>query len=134
MIITLLIWNQGKLKTFNTQICLRLLRISDGGSDSSMSDGLPLHLQYMADSISAKKKKLKTRKERDKLQTQRSASFRDDRRTNKLEKLNVKLLNNKALICKIDSSKKKKNSYRRQQLQSIQEPEKRWNSQSQEYV
>lgn len=57
-----------------------------------MSDGLPLHLQYMAESMSAKKKKLRTRKERDKLQTQRSASFREERRTSKLDKIHVKLL------------------------------------------
>ncbi|CAD5117165.1 DgyrCDS5968 [Dimorphilus gyrociliatus] len=65
------------------------LESSDGGSDSSISDGLPLHLQYMSDDISAKKKKLKTRKERDKLQNQRSASFREDRRANKLERIPV---------------------------------------------
>ncbi|XP_013406856.1 cytosolic carboxypeptidase 2 isoform X3 [Lingula anatina] len=41
---------------------------SDGGSDSSVSDGLPVHLQYLADRLPKKKKKLKTKKERDKHQ------------------------------------------------------------------
>ena len=43
---------------------------SDGGSDSSVSDGLPVHLQYQMDKL-PKKKRLKSRKERDKKQAEK---------------------------------------------------------------
>ncbi|XP_074660081.1 uncharacterized protein LOC141912655 [Tubulanus polymorphus] len=46
-----------------------------GGSDSSVSDGLPVHLQYMNDQVAKKKKKLKSKKERD---SQRNAQ-KDDK-------------------------------------------------------
>ncbi|KAK6191784.1 hypothetical protein SNE40_003379 [Patella caerulea] len=41
------------------------LESSDGGSDSSVSDGPPVHLQYSNQRSQKKKKKLKSRKERD---------------------------------------------------------------------
>ncbi|KAK3103578.1 hypothetical protein FSP39_020320 [Pinctada imbricata] len=42
---------------------------SDGGSDSSVSDGPPVHLQYAASRPVKKKKKLKTKKERDRVRS-----------------------------------------------------------------
>ncbi|KAK3593957.1 hypothetical protein CHS0354_040690 [Potamilus streckersoni] len=48
---------------------------SDGGSDSSVSDGPPIHLQYTASRSPKKKKKLKTKKERD-----RAHSLKDDQK------------------------------------------------------
>ncbi|XP_064602281.1 cytosolic carboxypeptidase 2-like [Liolophura sinensis] len=41
------------------------LESTDGGSDSSGSDGLPIHLQYLSAQAAKKKKKLRSRKERD---------------------------------------------------------------------
>ncbi|XP_055996439.1 uncharacterized protein LOC125682998 isoform X5 [Ostrea edulis] len=46
---------------------------SDGGSDSSVSDGPPVHLQFTASRPTKKKKKLKTKKERDRVR-----SFKQD--------------------------------------------------------
>uniref|UniRef100_K1QKD8 Cytosolic carboxypeptidase 2 n=1 Tax=Magallana gigas TaxID=29159 RepID=K1QKD8_MAGGI len=42
---------------------------SDGGSDSSVSDGPPVHLQFTASRPTKKKKKLKTKKERDRVRS-----------------------------------------------------------------
>ncbi|XP_070199558.1 cytosolic carboxypeptidase 2-like isoform X1 [Littorina saxatilis] len=48
------------------------METSDGGSDSSVSDGPPLHLQYTLERPLKKKKKLKTRKDRDRVRQVRS--------------------------------------------------------------
>ncbi|CAH1786789.1 unnamed protein product, partial [Owenia fusiformis] len=49
------------------------LESSTGGSDSSVSDGLPVHLQYLADKF-PKKKKLRSKKDRDKQRKKLSAA------------------------------------------------------------
>lgn len=52
---------------------------SDGGSDSSVSDGPPVHLQFAPQRVSKKKKKLKTKKERDRVRGMKDDPSKRDR-------------------------------------------------------
>ncbi|CAC5414449.1 AGBL2_3 [Mytilus coruscus] len=65
------------------------LESSDGGSDSSVSDGPPVHLQYQRP-FNKKKKKLKSKKERDRVRSSKDDTKTKDRPTSdQCEKKNL---------------------------------------------